>query len=135
MTRGVASWIGLVDTQLNPLSPTDYRWTDNSPSNYKNWHDNNCQGETCEAEKQWYKKNGADRAPSVCKKRSNKVSTVGIQNLSAELLLEQGIGSIIKEQQVKSSPTKADESTSSMIVTYLKELIAVTMKLYLYMSL
>jgi hypothetical protein len=133
LTGGVATWIGLTDTQQNPYSPEDYRWTDNSPSDYKNWNSNESR-----PERAWYKKDGSNSAPSVCKKPSRKES-VGIRHIDAATLLTEGLRSIIVDNQHRDIPeailTPSPIVTSETIISSLLEIAAIVMRLYLYLSL
>jgi hypothetical protein len=80
LTGGISTWIGMVDINQNPKSPSDHRWTDNSPVTYRNW---NGTDEKADPTSAWYEKSSDQLAPSVCKKSSNQRKSTVISATAA----------------------------------------------------
>ena len=74
LTGGRSSWIGFVDVKASTEQVEDFRWTDNSQVDYRNWNGTESDPSLQRHEQEWYQWDSTNPAPFVCKKRSRSES-------------------------------------------------------------
>ena len=106
LTGGLSTWIGLSDVRPDKGMVEDYRWTDNSAVDYRNW---NIPDVASDKGKEWHEWDSLDPAPFICKKLSRS-QFVGIHaNRYLQIPLE------ITNEHVPESPEICDIASEELL--------------------
>lgn len=108
LTGGISTWIGFKDVNAGATPVEDYRWTDRSEVDYRNWNST----ESENSGKEWHEWDGRDPAPFICKKPSAN-SHVGIKEVSGKQIVAGGIRALgfSKELPLSELPEMPGEET------------------------